>query len=113
MASIVPKANGTYLIRVSCGVDSAGKQISRSKTFKPSAPNLPYPKLNREIEAFVKSFEQELKSEEQSHKPAHDKITFGEFCAQFLEIKKNTLSPNTHVFYSTKRIRTIVAARQS
>lgn len=100
MASIVPKANGTYLIRVSCGVDSAGKQISRSKTFKPSAPNLPYPKLNREIEAFVKSFEQELKSEEPSHKPVHDKITFGEFCTQFLEIKKNTLSPNTHVFYS-------------
>lgn len=40
MANITPKANGTYLVRISCGLDSAGKQIVRSKTFKPSKPNL-------------------------------------------------------------------------
>ena len=50
MASIVSRSNGTYLVRVSCGVDSNGKQIARSKTFKPSKPNLPYTKLNRELE---------------------------------------------------------------
>ncbi len=42
MASIVSRSNGTYLVRVSCGIDSNGKQIARSKTFKPSKPNLPY-----------------------------------------------------------------------
>ena len=60
MASIVSRSNGTYLVRVSCGVDSNGKQIARSKTFKPSKPNLPYSKLNREFEAFVAAFEQEM-----------------------------------------------------
>ena len=50
MASIVSRSNGTYLVRVSCGVDSNGKQIARAKTFKPSKPNLPYSKLNRELE---------------------------------------------------------------
>jgi integrase len=60
MASIVSRSNGTYLVRVSCGVDSNGKQIARSKTFKPSKPNLPYTKLNKELEAFVAAFEQEV-----------------------------------------------------
>ena len=62
MASIVSRSNGTYLVRVSCGVDSGGKQIARSKTFKPSKPNLPYSKLNRELEAFVAAFEQEIEN---------------------------------------------------
>ena len=60
MANITPKANGTYLIRISCGLDSAGKQIVRSKTFKPSRPNLSYQKLNKEIDAFVEQFKEEL-----------------------------------------------------
>ena len=64
MASIVSRSNGTYLVRGSCGVDSNGKQIARSKTFKPSKPNLPYSKLNRELEAFVAAFEQEIENEE-------------------------------------------------
>ena len=64
MASIVSRSNGTYLVRVSCGVDSGGKQMARSKTFKPSKPNLPYTKLNRELEAFVAAFEQEIENGE-------------------------------------------------
>ena len=48
MASIIPKSNGTYLIRVSGGLDGSGKQITRSKTFKPSKPNLSYQRLNKE-----------------------------------------------------------------
>lgn len=100
MASIVSRSNGTYLIRVSCGVDSNGKQIARSKTFKPSKPNLPYSKLNRELEAFVTAFEQEIENEGPMRSVRPDKITFADFCVQYLEIKKNTLSPQTYNFYS-------------
>ena len=100
MASIVSRSNGTYLVRVSCGVDSNGKQIARSKTFKPSKPNLPYTKLNRELEAFIAAFEQEVAEEGPVRNVRPDKITFADFCTQYLEIKKNTLSPQTYNFYS-------------
>ena len=100
MASIVFRSNGTYLVRVSCGVDSNGKQMARSKTFKPSKPNLPYTKLNRELEAFVAAFEQEIENEGPMRNVRPDKITFADFCVQYLEVKKNTLSPQTYNFYS-------------
>ena len=100
MASIVSRSNGTYLIRVSCGVDSNGKQIARSKTFKPSKPNLPYTKLNKELEAFVAVFEQEVAEEGPVRNMRPDKITFADFCTQYLEIKKSSLSPQTHNFYT-------------
>ena len=100
MANIISRSNGTYLIRVSCGLDSNGKQIARSKTFKPSKPNLPYTKLNRELEAFVAAFEQEVAEEGPMRNVRPDKITFSDFCTQYLEIKKNSLSPQTYNFYS-------------
>lgn len=100
MASIVSRSNGTYLVRVSCGVDSNGKQIARSKTFKPSKPNLPYTKLNKELEAFVTAFEQEVAEEDLTRNVRPDKITFADFCTQYLEIKKSSLSPQTHNFYT-------------
>ncbi len=97
MASVTPKSNGTYLIRVSCGLDSSGKQISRSKIFKPSKPNLSYQKLNKEIDAFIADFELEARSESAIIRP--DKVTFAEFVEKYLEVKKSVLSPNTYVFY--------------
>ena len=100
MASIVSRSNGTYLVRVSCGVDSNGKQIARSKTFKPSKPNLPYSKLNRELEAFVAAFEQEIENEGPTRAVRPDKITFADFCVQYLDVKKNSLSPQTYNFYT-------------
>ena len=100
MASIISRSNGTYLIRISCGLDSSGKQIARSKTFKPSKSNLPYTKLTRELEAFVAAFEQEIAEEGPFRNVRPDKITFASFCTQYLEIKKTTLSPNTYNFYS-------------
>ena len=100
MASIISRANGTYLIRISCGVDSSGKQISRSKTFKPSKLNLPYSRLNKEIEDFTAAFEREVEAEGLFRNVCPDKITFADFCTQYLEIKKNSLSPQTYNFYS-------------
>ena len=100
MASIVSRSNGTYLVRVSCGLDANGKQITRAKTFKPSKPNLPYSKLNRELEAFIATFEQEVSEGGPTRNVRPDKITFADFCTQYLEIKQSTLSPQTYNFYS-------------
>ena len=99
MASVIPKPNGTYLIRVSCGLDSSGKQISKSRTFKPSKPNLSYQKLNKEIENFIAAFEEEAKSDNPAVR--FDKVTFKEFCPKYLELKKTVLSPNSYSFYET------------
>lgn len=97
MANITPKSNGTYLIRISCGSDAAGKPISKSKIFKPSKPNLSYQKLNKEIDAFVKAFEEEIELYGIQERP--DRIRFAEFCEKYLEVKKSTLAPTTYPFY--------------
>ena len=98
MANITPKANGTYLVRISCGLDSAGKQIVRSKTFKPSRPNLSYQKLNKEIDAFVEQFKEEL-DKEQKGIVRFDKMTLADFAKKYLSMKKTVLSPTTYPFY--------------
>ncbi len=97
MASIVPKPNGTYLIRISCGCDATGRGIMRSRVFKPSRENLSYQKLNREMDAFIKAFEEEVATYGTDENP--DKITFATFCEKFLEIKSTSLSPKTIPFY--------------
>ena len=99
MASITPKPNGTYLIRISCGLDGSGKQITKSRTFKPSKPNLSYQRLNKEIELFVAAFEEEAKLDNPAMR--FDRITFAEFCPKYLELKKTVLSPNSYAFYET------------
>ena len=99
MASVIPKPNGTYLIRVSCGLDGAGKQITRSKTFKPSKPNLSYQRLNREIDQFITDFEKEVKLGVVSVN--NEKTRFSDFCVKYLELKKTSLSPTTYAFYET------------
>ena len=98
MANITPKSNGTYLIRISCGTDAAGEQISKSRVFKPSKPNLSYNKLNLEMEAFIKEFEEEIALYGVGGRP--DKIRFAEFTEKYLEIKKPQLSPVTYAFYA-------------
>ena len=97
MANITPKPNGTYLIRISCGSDASRKPISKSKIFKPSKPKLSYQKLNKEIDAFIKTFEEEIETYSVQEKP--DKIRFAEFCEKYLDIKKSSLSPITYAFY--------------
>ena len=84
MANITPKSNGTYLIRISCGSDAAGKPVSKSKIFKPSKPNLSYQQLNKEIDAFVKAFEEEIELYGIQERP--DRIRFAEFCEKYLEV---------------------------
>lgn len=98
MANITPKANGTYLIRISCGLDGAGKQIVRSKTFKPSRPNLSYQKLNKELDAFIEQFKEELDKEKKGI-VRFEKMTLADFAEKYLSMKKSVLSPTTYPFY--------------
>ncbi|MFQ9147174.1 MAG: tyrosine-type recombinase/integrase [Eubacteriales bacterium] len=97
LASITPKPNGTYLIRISCGTDAAGKPVTKSRVFKPSKPKLTYQKLNRELDAFIKEFEDKIAEFVVQGRP--DRMRFAEFTAKYLEVKKPQLSPVTYTFY--------------
>ena len=87
MASITQKDNGSYLIRVYCGTDDLGKQQFKSKIFRPSRKNLPYPKLNKEINDFIKAFETEAQEEIQHsrYKKTTEpcKMPFSLFCKAY------------------------------
>ena len=96
MACIQKRDNGNYLVRISMGYDSQGKQILKSKTFRPSSKRLPPASLKRELKDFVSEFEKEVKS---SGLSAKSNLTFEEFCDEFIRIKAEALSPNTMVFY--------------
>jgi integrase len=103
MATITERENGTYLVRVFCGRDNCGKQIFKSRTFRPSKRNLPYHKLTNELNHFVKTFEDELRemaiNNEFKRNDDPSKMPFAAFCKEFINIKKDTLSPNTLPFY--------------
>lgn len=103
MATITEKENGTYLVRVYCGKDNSGKQLFKSKIFRPSKKNLPYHKLTSELNNFVKAFEDELRENaiNNEFKKTDDlgRLPFAAFCKEFINIKKDTLSPNTLPFY--------------
>lgn len=97
MASITPKPNGTYLVRISHGLDRAGKQVIYSRVFRPSKPNLSLNRVNMELENFIQNLEEEIKSNDPHRKP--EKISFAAFCEEYLKIKQCELSPATFVFY--------------
>ena len=104
MASITQKDNGSYLIRVYCGTDDVGKQQFKSKIFRPSRKDLPYQKLSKEINDFIKAFEAEAQEQFQNnqYRNAADprKMPFSVFCKEYLKIKQNVLSPNTLPYYT-------------
>lgn len=97
MATILERPNGTYLVRVSCGRDPAGRQIIKSKVFTPSAPKLSFARLKKELDQFTKEFEEELSSQNVKSDPK--KITFVEFCEKYLDVKRSSLSPTTMQYY--------------
>ncbi len=96
MASIFENPNGTYKIRVYCGSDSSGRPIMKTKTYTPSQRNLSYAKLTKEVEEFAAKFEEEVKTLSNA---ALENPSLLEFAEIYLEIKKESFSPNTYVFY--------------
>ena len=94
---------GSYMIRVYCGTNDRGKQQFKSRIFRPSRKDLPYSKLTKEINDFIKILETEAQEEIQNnqYKNTTDpcKMPFSLFCKEYLKIKQSVLSPNTLQFY--------------
>ena len=94
MAQVVKRKNG-YLIRVSCGYDTTGKQVTQSMTYKP-APNMTEKQIQKDLQKQALIFEEKCKNGLVSNNP---NLTFADFVPQYLSIKKDTLSPHTYEKY--------------
>ena len=98
MANITQKPNGTYLVRISCGRDiMTGKQILRGRIFKPSKTNLSQKKFEKELNAFIQNFTDELQGERNRKKPENKIVS--DFAKEYLSIQKTSLSPTSYVLY--------------
>lgn len=58
MAQITKRKNGAYLIRVSCGYDVQGKQITQSMTWKPPKEDMSEKAIAKELNIAAVDFEQ-------------------------------------------------------
>lgn len=103
MASITPRKgkNGeivSYRIRVSRGYDYNGKRIKPYTTeYKPPV-GLTGKQLERDLIVFAEDFERQCAFLGE----ANSSMRLGDFCPQYLDIVKDTISPTTHEYY--KRI---------
>ncbi len=98
MANITKKSNGTYMVRISCGLDMVtDRQILHGRTFRPSKPNLSQKRLNAELNEFIEEFTAELQSERNRKKPENK--SFSDFAVEYMKIQKDALSPTTYALY--------------
>ena len=98
MANVMQKANGTYLVRISCGRDiMTGKQILRGRIFKPSNPDLSQERFQKELNEFIEDFTDELQCERNRKKPENKIVS--DFAKEYLSIQKTSLSPGSYDFY--------------
>ena len=98
MANVMQKANGTYLVRISCGRDiMTGKQILRGRIFKPSNPDLSQERFQKELNEFIEDFTDELQCERNRKKPENKIVS--DFAKEYLSIQRTSLSPTSYVLY--------------
>ena len=103
MAQIVKRKNG-YLIRVSCGYDTTGKQVTQSMTYKP-APNMTEKQIQKELNKKTVEFEQACQG-----KQVVNTVKFETFCEQWFEEYANIkLKERTLERYRQLRERTYKA----
>lgn len=95
MASIRKRKN-SYLIRVSCGYDTNGKQIVKYMTWKPDK-ELTAKQAEKEAVRQAVIFEEQCKN---GMTGTHKSIKFADFCTMYLEIKRNILAPRTYEYYN-------------
>ena len=101
MASINARRNKdgqivSYTIRVYRGYDSSGKHLKPySMTWKPPA-ELTERQIEKELTKQAARFEEECKS----GCVANPTMKMGDFCTEYLEIIRSTLSPATVAFLS-------------
>lgn len=95
MASIRKRKN-SYLIRVSCGYDTNGKQIVKYMTWKPDK-ELTTKQAEKEVARQAAIFEEQCKN---GVTGTHKGIKLVDFCTMYLDIKRNILAPRTYEYYN-------------
>ncbi len=104
MASVTKKKNG-YLIRVSMGYDGNGKQMIKSKLWKPS-PNMTEKQIEKELKKQTVLFEEKTKTGQ----IISSDIKFSAFAEQWLnEYARKQLRPQTIAQYEALLPRIITA----
>lgn len=89
------KTGVSYLIRVSAGYDSEGKQIIKSKTWRP-AEGMTEKQTERELSRVAADFEKRIQNGDVAECTS---IRLSDFCKQYMELSKSTLSPTTYSYY--------------
>ncbi len=99
MASYYKRGN-SYVIRVSCGYNAAGKQIYQSMTWKPDA-GMTEKQIEREVNRQAVLFEENCKNGFQSKV-----VKFETFCEEwFAEYAKPNLRNTTYIAMYQRRLR--------
>jgi hypothetical protein len=91
----IEKRGDVYRIRVSCGYDTAGKQIMKRTTWKPPA-GMTDKQIEKELNRFAIDFENKVLN---GNSADTTNIKLADFCVQYLEIADNILAPATKQFY--------------
>lgn len=95
MANIT-KRNNSYLIRVSCGYDTTGKQIIYSMTWKPEQ-DMTKKQTEKELARQAALFEEQCRN---GMIGRNRNMKLAEFCSMYLEIKREVLAPRIWHDYS-------------
>jgi integrase len=98
MAQIVERAGKTgmaYLIRVSCGYDASGRQITKSTTYRPPEGISPVRSL-RQAQRYASQFELKIRG----CATGSGTVKMRDFCWQYLDVHQSTLSPSVYLLYS-------------
>ena len=97
------KRGNSYLITVSLGYDYYGKQIRKTMTYRP-----PKDLLQKDIKRELARIESEFYEDCMNGDYSVDRnIKLGKFCDEYLEIKKDSLSPRCYHDYSRMIEKTI------
>lgn len=79
----VRKRGETYQIRVSCGMDSQGKQVVKTCTWKP-APGMTAKQTEKELQRQIVAFEKKI----QQGYAAENRMTFEKYAAYVMQLKE-------------------------
>lgn len=79
----VRKRGQTYQIRVSCGMDSQGKQVVKTCTWKP-APGMTAKQTEKELQRKIVAFEKKI----QQGYAAENRMTFEKYAAYVMQLKE-------------------------
>lgn len=85
----------SYRIKVSCGYDTSGHQIVKSKTWKPS-PGMTQRQIDKELNRVAVEFENKVVNGMVADSST---IKLVDFCDEYITMAKQTLSPSTLAFY--------------